>query len=255
VVTLKARAATYSTTLDRGGRLHDATLRERKAAKIIAILDAEGALRSDCSRVLDIGCSHGHILRCVAGRAAYGIGVDVDRLADVQRADNIAYLRADAEALPFSSRSFDVIICNHVYEHTDTPERLVAEIRRLLKPEGLCYFAGPNRYAVMEPHVHLPFVSWLPAAVADTYVRALRKGDGYHARPYSHRRLLDLISDFDISDYTGRILDDPRRFVADDLLPPGSLKLAVARIVYRHLRGLFPTFVFILRPRPDGSSV
>ena len=35
--------------------------------------------------------------------------------------------RADAENLPFASDSFEVIICNHVYEHTDDASRLMSE--------------------------------------------------------------------------------------------------------------------------------
>ncbi len=250
---LKDKAASYSLSLDRRGKLRDKELRARKAAKIIAVLDAERALDPLRTTVLDIGCSRGHILAQVARRVRYCVGIDIDDLTMAEQGENFTYVRTDAEKLPFASGAFDVILCNHVYEHTDRPERLVAEIRRLLSPTGVCYFAGPNRYAVMEPHVHLPFVSWLPKRIADAYVRSFGRGDAYNVSPRSRDGLHVLLDAFSIKDYTGAIICEPARFMVTDLLPADSLKQCLAQFVLRYLPALFPTFVFVLRAR-DGSA-
>ena len=134
MLSLKRRAGTYSRDQDVHGKLLDADLRDRKAEKIRAVLRDIGALGSAAS-ILDIGCSHGYILKNLAHNAGYCVGVDVDREIDRQQGANIAYVMADGERLPFKTGTFDVVICNHVYEHTDAPAVMLAEIRRLLRPD------------------------------------------------------------------------------------------------------------------------
>ena len=243
---LRQKATSYSKDQDAHRKLLDCESRTRKAEKIRAVLRAAGALSKD-TRVLDIGCSHGHILKNLAQDSGYCVGVDMDREAERQTASNIAYILGDGEQLPFAAQSFDVVICNHVYEHTDNPPTLAAEILRLLKPTGVCYFAGPNKYSLIEPHYHLPFLSWLPQGVANSYVRLCRKGDAYLVRPYSYRQLVDLLGSFNVEDYTPRIIEHPERFHIQDLIAPGSVLQKMARLSYTLCRGLFPTFIFLLR--------
>ena len=245
---LKNKAARYTESFDGASPLADEANRAAKAAKIRAVLDEEGALDKPAPRILDIGCSFGIILQLITPENGFGVGVDMDTNLGRDSA-NLAFARADAENLPFDSDSFDVVICNHVYEHTDNATQLIAEIRRVMTPDGVCYFAGPNKYEPVEPHYGLPFLSWLPRPAADTYMRVMRKGDSYPERPYSRRQLRELVADFDVTDYTRAIVDDPARFEATDILPPGSLKLTVARGMLRLAPFLFPGFVYVLRKR------
>ncbi|MGD0955054.1 MAG: class I SAM-dependent methyltransferase [Methanotrichaceae archaeon] len=58
------------------------------------------------------------------------------------------------EKLPFKDRSFDVIICQNVIDHTFAPEMVADEFRRILKKDGIL-FLGLNVYApdvVAQPH-------------------------------------------------------------------------------------------------------
>jgi SAM-dependent methyltransferase len=48
----------------------------------------------------------------------------------------VAFLRADAEELPFPARSFDALVGNLVVNHLPRPERAVREFVRVLGPEG-----------------------------------------------------------------------------------------------------------------------
>lgn len=43
---------------------------------------------------------------------------------------------ADAHDLPFEDNSFEVILCSEVLEHLHTPEKAIAEMRRVLEPGG-----------------------------------------------------------------------------------------------------------------------
>jgi SAM-dependent methyltransferase len=216
---LKQKAAKYADAFDGATVLADEAGRARKTAKIRAVLDAEQAFRSSQVRILDIGCSFGIILDA----------------------------RADAENLPFESGSFDIVICNHVYEHTDDAAQLLAEIRRVMHDDAVCYFAGPNKYEPVEPHYGLPFLSWLPRPLADRYMRLARKGESYPERPYSHRQLRRLLDGFAVSDYTARIVRDPVLFEATDILPPASFKRQFALAMHRFAPFFFPGFVYVLR--------
>lgn len=230
--------------------LADKAGRARKALKIGAVLKDGGVQLDGGLSVLDIGSSYGHILNALATNEGYCVGLDLDMQAGWIPTDNIGFLRGDAEKLPFPSNCFDVVICNHVYEHTDNATALVAEIYRVLKQAGACYFAGPNKYDVIEPHYRLPFLSWLPKGIADRYVRFMQKGVGYPEKPLSWFALRRLLSQFEVQDYTSRILRDPVKYCATDLLIPGSAKHLIAKIIFRLAPFLFPSYVFVLRKRP-----
>lgn len=94
------------------------------------------------ARVIEVG-SGAHGLIFYFG-AKHGVGVDP--LAVSYRklfpqwqicAPTIA---AVGERLPFSEHSFDVVICDNVVDHAESPAGIVAELVRVLKPGGLLYF-------------------------------------------------------------------------------------------------------------------
>jgi len=243
---LKEKANHYADAFNGASPLASEENRSRKVAKIRAVLAAEGVFKKSDVKILDIGCSFGIILKQITPTTGLGVGIDIDRKIG-EHSNNVFFARTDAENLPFFDESFDIIICNHVYEHTDDAARLLAEIRRVLCRDGICYFAGPNKYEVIEPHYGLPFLSWLPRTFADRYIRLFRKGDSYPEKPYSPSGVRQLLRDFEVSNYTEKILRDPVRFNATDILPVVSLKRLAAIIVYKFMPVIFPGFVYILR--------
>ena len=52
--------------------------------------------------------------------------------------------QAHAETLPFPSESFDAVVLTEVIEHVDDPDAVLAEARRVLKPDGRCLVSAPN---------------------------------------------------------------------------------------------------------------
>jgi len=50
----------------------------------------------------------------------------------------------DAHFLPIDDNSIDFVICSEVLEHVTIPTQLLLEIRRVLKPDGICLLSVPN---------------------------------------------------------------------------------------------------------------
>jgi SAM-dependent methyltransferase len=54
-----------------------------------------------------------------------------------RRAQTVA---AVGESLPFRDQSFDIVICDNVVDHAESPLQIVRELVRILAPGGLLYF-------------------------------------------------------------------------------------------------------------------
>ena len=132
----------------------------------VALLRAESRLRNPWvarhvhaafsaqrCRVLDVGCGAGFLTNDLASRGHEVTGVDASREAlDVARTRDrtrtAAYRRAEAESLPFPDASFDVACAMDLLEHVENPARVVGEIGRVLRPNGLFFFHTFNRSAL-----------------------------------------------------------------------------------------------------------
>ncbi len=205
--------------------MYDAASRELKAAKVIAILqDALGDLRA--LRLLDLGCSNGLMTRFYGERFRTVIGIDFDEpgieyaIAN-NRSPNVEYRVGDAMATGLPDASVDVVTCTHVYEHVPDAMRMMEEIYRVLRAGGACLFAAGNRLTLMEADNHLPLLSLLPRTMAHRYMRLMHKGDRYHERTRTVWGLPRLASRFELHDYTSRVVEDPVRFQATDVIAPG----------------------------------
>ncbi len=180
-------------------RLQDRPGRLRRAARIARVLEDLGGVDLANAQLLDVGAAHGLITLALAERSASAVGVDVDRegiAAAAQEPGRAHFALASGMALPFADNRFDVVICNHIYEHVPDASRLMAEIARVLRPGGTCYFAGGHRLQLIEPHHRLPFLSWLPPSLADAFMRAAGRGPRYEERFLPPWRLKELFAGF-----------------------------------------------------------
>lgn len=235
------------------GVVHEAILdkqrRLAKATKIRAVLADFSRAPLSGLECLDLGCSTGYITNELARDFRRIAGIDTDRTALqlTERGERSHFQRGSALSLPFRSGSFDVVLCNHVYEHVSDQQALFDEIWRVLRPGGFCYLAAGNRLKVIEPHYRLPFLSWVPRPVAHRYLRLARRGDRYLEEHLTYRGLRRLVSRFEVHDFTLRILADPRRFDGGDpllaRLPSRGLPATLLRPIY----ALLPTYIWVLR--------
>ena len=97
--------------------------------------------------VLDIACGTGNFSRGfghAVGPEGLVVGIDVSEtmlaraVADTSRAgpDNVAYVRGDAERLPFAGGSFDAVCCFAALHLFSDPLRALASMRDVLRPGG-----------------------------------------------------------------------------------------------------------------------
>jgi SAM-dependent methyltransferase len=122
---------------------------QRSSQRVRELLETFQPITNE-ARVIEVGSgAHGLIFY-------FGVeqGVGVDPLAVSYRrlfprwqscAKTIA---AFGEQLPFGDRSFDVVLCDNVVDHAESPKTIVAELTRILKPRGLLYFTVNVHHAV-----------------------------------------------------------------------------------------------------------
>lgn len=228
----------------------NAEVRARKGIKIARVLQAVlNGRRPEI--ILDIGCSNCLVLDVVRRElgSSYAIGVDMDVGAIATPTMERATIVGDAQRLPLPDTSVDLVICNHVYEHVPDPEQLFAEINRVLKNDGVCYFGAASRLTVMEPHYRLPFLSWLPKPLAGLYMRLTRKGNHYYENLRTLAGIQRLISEFSVLDCTLEIIENPDKFHARDLLPQGGFLERIPLTIWRCLYWVLPSYIFILKRR------
>lgn len=116
------------------------------------------------ARVLDVASGPGYVAARAAERGAVILGVDVaESMLDLarRRHPELEFLRGDAEALSFPDASFDAVVANFLVLHLGRPERVAAELARVLAPGGrvaLTAWDAPDRAR---------FIGVLVDAVAD----------------------------------------------------------------------------------------
>lgn len=230
--------------------------REAKAHKIRRILlDFLGQENPGAASCLDIGCGSGEITLHLADLFTHTVGLDrfLDQaFGQRSRRSSLDLLKADGVRLPFADARFDVVICAQVYEHVAHAERLPAEVERVLKPGGICFFSGPNKVWPVEPHYKLPFLHWLPSRLADRYLRATGRGESFEIRLYTIWRLRRLWGRFARHDYSIRMLRQPDRFGLS-----GSTFRFTRRVplfLFRMVYDLLPNYNWILVKR-DAQGI
>lgn len=202
----------------------DPSSRMRKAEKISRLLRVDhlaGPLR-----VLEIGCGSGVIANYfanLANPACEVFAVDVNDQRITKEGYQFSLVRGCE--LPFDSGSFDLVISNHVIEHVGDRAAQVlhlVEIARVLTHSGSGYLAAPNRWAPVEPHYHLPFLSWLPKKMRSPYLGMSGKGKQYDCNPLSAWELARLFAE------TG--------LVAESLVAPAVRELLALEATSKLLR-------------------
>lgn len=108
-------------------------------------------------RLLDLGAGRGHYSRAFrrAGAVVAGVDLSAEDMFDSD-VDPAGFLVADGTRLPFPDRVFDGVFCSNMLEHTPTPEGIIAEIERVLRPGGWGWVSWTNWYSPWGGHEIVP---------------------------------------------------------------------------------------------------
>jgi ubiquinone/menaquinone biosynthesis C-methylase UbiE len=92
---------------------------------------------------LDVATGGGHVSKTLSPHVGQVFATDFtpQMLSTAQKhlsasSNNIFYILADAEALPFLDETFDAVACRIAAHHFPNPQVFVAEVSRVLKPGG-----------------------------------------------------------------------------------------------------------------------
>lgn len=142
-------------------------------------------------KALDVGCADGTFTKIIVKKtgAEEVVGIDV-----LQNSVNYAQKRfagdsrfrfrvADASRLPFPDESFEAAFCLEVLEHVFSPEKVLAEVKRVLKKQGYAIFLVPSENLLFK----IIWFFWLK-----TGGKVWR---GTHLHQFDHHRLAHLIAD------------------------------------------------------------
>ena len=224
---------------------------DRKAIALLGTIVSMRGGHIKQGRWLDIGCGSGDIAATLAQDVGDITGIDPEPWPDwdakTERHKNLNFLadRFDRSSCPVTLSTFDVVICNQVYEHVQDPAQLIRNIHGALKPGCICYFAGPNLLWPIEPHVFWPFVHWLPRPLASRIMtllgsRAVADLDAFSLDYWRLTKLFRLAELQSTNAIKKRLLCSPS----------GGPLIQLARWVpeplFKALTPLTPGFVFLL---------
>ena len=100
-------------------------------------------IKSD-TKVLDIGCGSGENTKILKNiNQYYGIDISKNSINDAYTNKVTNLCLGTANALPFKSNSFGLVLFLDVLEHLDDEETAIQEVHRILTKDGMCIVSVP----------------------------------------------------------------------------------------------------------------
>src|SRR5262249_28254969 len=113
--------------------------------------------------VLDIACGEGFGSAILAKAAWTVVGVDIaseaiEHAAICYRLGNVQFKQGSCAEIPLDNDSIDLVVSFETIEHHDEHKAMMAEIKRVLRPDGLVIISSPDKkeYSIL-PNYRNPF--------------------------------------------------------------------------------------------------
>lgn len=136
--------------------------------------------------VLCIGSGWGGTTVAAGNLGARAIGIEPDKelieiskLRAIARSIECNFIIGKGEKLPFGDRTFDVIECFTVLEHSENPGKVIEEMIRVLKCGGICYIFVPNYLHPFEEHYKIYWIPMLPKRLAKLQLKLLGRNPDF----------------------------------------------------------------------------
>jgi 2-polyprenyl-3-methyl-5-hydroxy-6-metoxy-1,4-benzoquinol methylase len=193
----------------------------------------------DAHRVLDVGCSTGHLGAALRAKGHSVTGIEADPMLAAEARERLdTVVEADVETLVARGVDpggpFDCVVCADVLEHLRDPWAVVAWAEGLLAPGGSLVVSVPNIR-------HLQTL-WNVVVRRRWPYRSVGIFDRTHLRFFARENLQELLSGTSLE-----IVDLRRSYrLRDDEAWRGNR--------YAHHLGDFGTLQFIFRARRPGTT-
>ncbi len=136
--------------------------------------------------ILDVGCAAGTLTNKISQLFpnSHISAVDIYQKSIALRKKlypHIKFVIADAHKLPFKNNSFELVYCCETIEHVEYPDRVLKELKRVLKKNG-------HAIVVMDSGSNIFRIVW--------WIWEKTKGrvwDGAHLHPFHHTELETVI--------------------------------------------------------------
>ena len=160
----------------------------RILAKLLKVPGAAGYPISNDARMLDLGCGNGNTVYALREMGYNVRGCDIQfqegpYCEQLQGQQLIHKIETAPYRLPFDADAFDYVFSQQVFEHVQDYDGTLAEIRRVLHPDGVSLHIFPSRLRPIESHVYVPFASvfcpygwlllWAGLGVRNSFQRGL----------------------------------------------------------------------------------
>lgn len=103
--------------------------------------------------------------------------------------DSIKYCNLNTDDLPYDNALFDDVVCCEVIEHIHNPWKLIAEMKRVLKPGGKLIISTPN-ISKMYDRIFYLFKGFFPGFQYERYNHAMQ-----HINPINIKEMLLLLNE------------------------------------------------------------
>jgi len=121
-------------------------------------------------RILDWGCGRGiSVIKLLdEGYDAYGVEIDQNTMTKgfklltnrgYDPKERILHVNNSSK---FEDQFFDIVFSEQVLEHVEDLDAVVCEFGRITKNSGVGVHAFPGAKNIIEVHLFMPFVHWLP---------------------------------------------------------------------------------------------
>ncbi len=101
-------------------------------------------LKNKKARILDLGCGTGFNFPAIKKfDTCYGLDISKSALEQAKKYDYKKLYEGDALKTPFKENVFDAVLCMDLVEHLEEDVELLKEVKRTLKPNGICLFTVP----------------------------------------------------------------------------------------------------------------
>lgn len=111
-------------------------------------------------KILDVGCGTGNVLMKLNTNedlSLYGLDISENMIQKAKKnLGNKAELKVgDSEYMPWEDDFFDVIVCNASFHHYPNPEKVLLEMKRLLKSTGRLILGDPTAPIIVRQLLNL----------------------------------------------------------------------------------------------------